>query len=315
MKTKQTNRFALCFFLYFMLSTTGIALWTASASLPTGLYLMVGQLAAFVPPILFYFAVTKQPVAKTLRLHPLSLKNILLILGMAVAIQPLISLLSLISSFFFPNLVEDTMTEVLETGPFLALLSVAVIPAFAEEFSTRGILLSGYENLGRWKSFLACGLMFSLMHMNPQQFLYTFATGVLFCFLVERTDSIFASVLPHFLINGGTVAAVFYEAAQSSLAELPVSEISSRDTLFILIGAAILSVPALLLLVYLFLKNNPQKRQPVHSAANIDPDILAEQYPEENFQLILPKERFFTLPVLAVLVLYFIFGFLPFLGQ
>ena len=62
-------------------------------------------------------------------------------------------------------------------GFFYSLLSVAILPAFCEEFIHRGMLLSSYNKLGFKKAVLISGLMFGLIHLNVGQFFYATIIG------------------------------------------------------------------------------------------------------------------------------------------
>jgi hypothetical protein len=82
------------------------------------------------------------------------------------------------------------------------VLVVALTPAICEEFTVRGIILSGYKKTNINKAAVITGFMFAVLHLNPSQFLYTFALGVILAYLVSVTDSIFASMICHFIFNG-----------------------------------------------------------------------------------------------------------------
>ena len=134
------------------------------------------------------------------------------------------SLLSYLTALFFPNPVEQSVGGIQSSGFLVSFVAVAVLPAVFEECFSRGILLSGYHFLGKYKAQFACALLFGLLHLNPQQFPYAFIVGFIFAFLVERTNSIFASILPHMIINGTTIFSIFAtssETVTTAAAELP----------------------------------------------------------------------------------------------
>ena len=293
-ETTRTNRFALLFFIYFLGASFALAALPDTAALSDGAYMLLSQAVCFLPPVFFYFLYTKKPLRQTLRLNPLGWKNILLILLFGFAIQPFMSFLSFLTSLFFPNPVEESMEGMLFSGFWISLLSVAVLPALLEEITMRGIVLSGYGYLGKWRAALYCALLFGLLHMNPQQFPYAFFVGFIFCFLVERTDSIFASILPHFLINGTTVVSMFLSPSTAS----PVTEEFSTVALFLSVSLlALLSLPVLALLLYLFLKVNPPKTE-----------LLLMD--ENGFPY---RERFITPSILLIFGIYILFGLVPYL--
>lgn len=292
-ETKLTNRFFLFFLLYFLGASLGLAVLPFFGGLSDEAYMLLAQPVCFLPPIALYFLISKKPVKATLRLNRLSGANIILVCMFAVAVQPIMSLLSYATSLFFPNPVEQSIGSIEASGLAVALLSVAVLPAFLEEISVRGILLSGYQLLGKRKAALVSALLFGLLHMSPQQLPYAVFVGFLFCFLVERTNSIWASILPHFIINATTVVAIFIEpdAATAALAE----EMTEGMTLFYLTGQALMTLPGLCLLLYLFLKINPAPAEPM---------LLQEDGTPY-------RERFLTPAMVVVFLTYLLFGILP----
>ena len=292
-ETRRTNRFALLFFLYFMGASVAIAMVPFVRELSDSAYMLLAQLICFLPPLAFYFFYTKKDIRKTLRLNPLDWKNALIIFSFGVSIQPIMSLLSYLMSLFFPNPVEQSITGIQESGLIISLLSVAIIPALLEEAFSRGILMSGYQFLGKWKAALVSALLFGLLHMNPQQLPYAFVVGFIFCFLVERTDSLYASILPHMVINATTVFSIFTEGAGTGPVELEQSVI-----LVTLLMMALFSLPWLAVLLYLFLKINPPKAE--------------LQLMDESGQVY--KERFLTPSMIVIFLLYLAFGLFPYLS-
>ncbi len=115
-------------------------------------------------------------------------------------------------SFVIPVPVEvlEAMAEFLTTDDpirFLWLLVlVAAIPAVAEEFVFRGVVLSGLrDRLGTAGAVVGSALIFGLFHLSPQtafRFLPTFWLGILLAWVVVETRSIWVGVLLHFLNNG-----------------------------------------------------------------------------------------------------------------
>ena len=292
-ETKRTNRFALLFFLYFMGASVALAMVPFVREMSDSAYMLLAQLISFLPPLVFYFRYTKKDVRKTLRLNPLGWKNALIIFSFGVSIQPIMSLLSYLMSLFFPNPVEQSIEGIQQSGLILSLLSVAVIPAILEEVFSRGILLSGYHFLGKWKAAFVSAMLFGLLHMNPQQLPYAFVVGFIFCFLVERTDSLFAGILPHMVINGTTVFSIFTEGAGTGPVEMEQSVI-----IVALLLMALLSLPWLAVLLYAFLKINPPR---------MELELMDEK--GKVYQ-----ESFLTPAMFGIFILYFICGILPFLS-
>ena len=289
-ETRRTSLFALLFFIYFIGISFLTALLPGLSQLSDSTYMLLTQAICFLPPLVLYFKLSKKNIKETLRLHPLGWKNVLLILSFGISIQPLMSLLSYLTSLFFPNPVDQSVSGIQSSGLLLSLVSVAIFPAVFEEIFSPGILLSGYHFLGRRKAAFACALLFGLLHMNPQQFPYAFAVGFMFAFLVERTDSLFASVLPHLIINGTTIFSIFATSNETA-------ELSQGSPLLSLILGTLISLPWLAVLLYLFLKENPPKEElPLM-------DETGKPY----------RERFLSPSIFMIFAIFAVFGLLPYL--
>lgn len=292
LETRQTNRFALLFFLYFIGVTLGLAFFPPFYSLSYAEQSTLDYVLAFLPPIYFYFLFTKKSPRKTLRLKPLGWKNLVLVVLLSFAVKPLMAFFSYFSQLFFPNPVEASSDAIYSSSFLPMLFTIAVLPAVFEELVMRGIVLSGYRSFGTLKASLATGFLFAMLHLSPQQFLYAFCVGALFCVLVQRTGSIFSSMIPHFLINADTVIGIFSAGTDTSAAVSPPATI-----LFIYVSIfALLSLPILAGLLYLFFKVNPLPAEPAAPLTEKDP---------------LPKARFFTPSILLLCVVYILLGILP----
>lgn len=297
-ETRRTNLFALLFFIYFIGVSFGLAYIPALSALSDGTYMLLAQVICFLPPVVLYFVITKKDVKQTLRLNPLGWKNILIMLSFGVSIQPLMSLLSYVTALFFPNPVEQSMDGIQASGFLLSMLSVAIIPAVLEEVFSRGILLSGYSFLGKKRAAFVCALLFGLLHLNPQQLPYAFVVGFIFCFLVERTDSLYASILPHMVINGTTIFSIFAdETAAAAETAAMAAEMSESMILVYLFLMALISIPWLAVLLFLFLKINPPREEIVLM--------------DENGGVY--QERFLSPSIITIFAIYAVFGLLPYL--
>lgn len=164
--------------------------------------LFLSQILFLVVPAVIYFVVTRQSIGNTLKLNKITITDIVIILAIAFLSQPVASFLSALTNAFFKNIVNDVIKN-LNKVPYITQLGViALTPAICEEVTIRGIVLSGYKNISNWKAAIMTGLLFGILHLNPQQFLYAFVLGILFAYLVRITNSIFSSMVCHFAFNG-----------------------------------------------------------------------------------------------------------------
>ncbi len=124
--------------------------------------------------------------------------------------MPLTTLINAISMLFVDNTVMALSGQILGVAFPVMLFFMAVVPAFCEETLFRGIVYGGYRKHGdKFAAVLASGFLFGVMHMNLNQALYAFAIGVLLALLLEATNSIWPTVLFHFVYNAQSCTLMF----------------------------------------------------------------------------------------------------------
>lgn len=81
------------------------------------------------------------------------------------------------------------------------ILTVAILPAFAEEFAFRGIVMGVLRPFSEGLAIFVSSAAFALMHGNFVQLPFTFCCGVVFAFIDIKTNSLLPSIIVHFLNN------------------------------------------------------------------------------------------------------------------
>lgn len=163
--------------------------------------LITSHVVLFVLPTIIYILVTRQKFKEALRLNKISGKEILLSFALAFLAQPVMLFFSYIASFFSNNDVAVMLDTLSKTPLWLMILMIGVTPAISEEITIRGIVLSGYKFKSKHTAAVMSGLMFGILHLNMHQFLYAFAMGVIFAYLVMATNSLIPAMIAHFTIN------------------------------------------------------------------------------------------------------------------
>ena len=100
----------------------------------------------------------------------------------------------------------------------LAVISTAVLPAVLEEMSFRGILLERLRPLGDRFAVVVSALLFGLAHGNIVQIPFAFLLGLLFGYIVVRTNNIWLAIVLHFLNNGMSVVFEYVRLVNPSVA-------------------------------------------------------------------------------------------------
>ncbi|MBU6137368.1 CPBP family intramembrane glutamic endopeptidase [Clostridium tertium] len=236
----------------------------------TRIILFLNHVILFLLPAVIYIIATKSSFKETLKLNKLHWQDTLLIILLAFVVQPIMTFFSLIATFFFNNEIGSFISEITSTPYVFLLALVALLPAITEEVTIRGIVLSGYENKNKYVSAIVTGLFFGILHLDPQQFLYAAVLGFILALVVRVTNSIFSSMIMHFIINGTSVTmAKLVDYITKGLpvtnqsAELTLKNISSSEklVLFIMYGAIAVTFSIFVFLIIYWLEKLNSKRR------------------------------------------------------
>jgi len=177
-------------------------------------YYSIIMTVAFVglPPLL-YMLLRRMNVPKVVRIHRLGIGEFFLVVGMAVFGYGVINVLTLIWVLFLSQIGPPRVPQLppIQTGRefLLAVVSVCVVPALVEEFMFRGLILRGYERLGRALSVILTGVLFGILHMSLATIPSIILLGIMITYTVHRTNSLWAGVTYHFVHNFISVS-LFY---------------------------------------------------------------------------------------------------------
>ena len=176
------------------------------------LQLVFSQLIFAIPAIL-YFVYSKKDKKKGLeflRFKKIRFSNILLCILIYICLSPVLNFLNAVSLLYSSNVISSVMFSVTDEVPFVVgLLIIAIVPAFLEEFTYRGVFYNTYRLAAGFGAALLSGLLFGLVHGNLNQFTYAFVLGVIFALIVEATDSIWSTMIVHALVNAMSVVTIY----------------------------------------------------------------------------------------------------------
>ena len=267
------------------------------------LMLLISHVITFIFPAIIYLIITKQSIKDVLKLNKLYFKDSLLIILLAFVCQPIMTFFSLISQFFFENEIGNFVTGIVDSPYIILILLISVLPAITEEITIRGVVLSGYEDKNIYLACSITGLLFGIMHLDPQQFLYAAVLGFVLALVVRITNSIFASALIHSLINGTSITlqkllslipestSVMEQATEVSLRSLAASEKIFMAIFYGLIALAF-GIAAYFIIRKLAELNI---RRGV-----ISKDELSIKYSKSN-------ERVFNIQFIAIIIIYLLY--------
>ncbi len=202
MKTfKLGNRFILFTMIYMLVVPILIGILQALflvRDFSGAWYKIIEHSIILLGPILFFF---KKEKNISILKGKLKIKEIFLLILLSICIKPLVSLTNLISQFFVKNHIAEATESLNNETLIIYLIAIALVPALFEELISRGIIINYYVKQSVKSTILISGFFFGMMHYNINQFVYAFLLGVLLCYIVLITESIFSSIIIHFFIN------------------------------------------------------------------------------------------------------------------
>jgi membrane protease YdiL (CAAX protease family) len=114
----------------------------------------------------------------------------------------------------FKRLLEETYRLlVMARSPWeflFVVITVALMPAFAEEFLFRGLIQRTLEGTtGGLRAAVITGIVFGAYHLNPFTFVPLAALGIYFGFIVYRSNTISLAIAAHFFNNAIAATAAY----------------------------------------------------------------------------------------------------------
>lgn len=171
---------------------------------PTNIRLVFVQVMLILPT-LCYLYIKKLNIREALRIRKIRWMNVPLLIVFAFLILPLLAVCNAVSMLFSSNVISGTVGDVLDRVPLLfSVVFIALIPCILEESVYRGMFYNEFRKIRPLQAAVLSGLLFGLMHMNFNQFLYAFALGCILPLVIEATDSIVATMIIHFTINANS---------------------------------------------------------------------------------------------------------------
>jgi uncharacterized protein len=174
--------------------------------------IVISQIFIILLPPIILIKVLKFNVKKTLRLHRVSIKNLILSLSLLIFSYPLIMVINTIFILISKQNLNEFQAPYIpaaQNPPQLLffIFIIGLLPGICEEVLMRGFILKGFENLGVKWALLLSSALFGLMHIDFLRIFPTFLLGLIIAFTVYRTNSLFTGMFLHFFNN--SVATIF----------------------------------------------------------------------------------------------------------
>lgn len=167
--------------------------------------IFISAFAAFIPGV-FYFLFSGTSISDAIKVKYVKFKLLipisLLGLGTAMFANTASNIVANNFSLFgLENNVNFSETTYTTLEKVLYVIAVSLVPALAEEFAFRGVLMGTLRKYGDAFAIISSAVLFGAMHGNISQIPFAFILGLLFAFVDCKTNSIIPSIIIHFLNN------------------------------------------------------------------------------------------------------------------
>lgn len=255
MNAKQVNRYFLTTIILQILSVAILVVFPFIREFDWRLTSVWDEVALVIPAFVF-LAVSGEKWGNALGLRRIRFTSVLMTFLFIMMTLPLANAAGGFSQIFTDNIVVEASAYMAGSSFISVFFLIAVLGPLCEEIAFRGFVFRGYRSgAGFWRAAIASAFLFGLMHMNLNQFIYTFVVGILLALLTEATGSIWPGFFYHMFFNAIAVFAMYgdpsFAEGTGTLAE-PDTEMLLYYTGAQFALGIILLIPAACVLVWLF---------------------------------------------------------------
>lgn len=143
----------------------------------------------------------------------------------------------------FPQSADNVVTvfsDLMDGNIFAVLFVMAVTPAICEEMMFRGMIFHGMKAKYRTAAaIVSVAVLFGLYHMSLVKFIPTGLLGLVLCYTVYVTDSIYPAMLMHFINNALSVLISCYPERLETVFPMFYHDTLTVSDVLILLGAGL----------------------------------------------------------------------------
>ena len=257
MNSKKANRLFLSVVLLHFVLIALLIVISPFFSLGIIGNLLVSQTIILAPALISIWFGKEKIKSCDLGFRKIRISTMFLIALYTLLCMPLVTVVNAISMLFVDNTVLALSSEILELPFAPALFLIAMFGPFSEELVFRGVIFNAYKKDGNLLgAVLLSALTFGFMHMNFNQAGYAFVIGIALAFALIATNSIWAPIIMHFIINAQSVCMMYLsEFLMPGSMAAEASDLGKEELLMTIgiygVVAAVTTVLAICLLIYI----------------------------------------------------------------
>lgn len=163
------------------------------------------QFLVYLLPLAFYCRMRGLNLVSQIRARSVPAKKIPFLVIVAMILFTAIVLLRYIGLFFLDSAFVDTPGALYvpmdNSSTFLVLFCNVLLPALFEESLFRGLLLEEYRSFGPVWAISVSSVMYAMVHLSAENFLYYLLVGVALGLITVVSDSIIPALVLHIVLN------------------------------------------------------------------------------------------------------------------
>lgn len=167
--------------------------------------LLITQIFAILLPVFLTLQILKLPAKGILRLKVPRIKEVILVLLIAIPSTILLTLAAQLSNTIlpFPEEYIQQMENIFELDNLIwrSFLIIAIVPAICEELLFRGLMPHFFKKYGFKANVVFTALLFAAFHLDPYRFFTVFLLGLLLGYITLRSGTIYNSMISHAINN------------------------------------------------------------------------------------------------------------------
>ncbi len=283
--------------------------------------IIITQYIVILLPAILFMLIKKYKFKEVLRLNKISAKQVILSALIPIFAYPIglfFNYMTIIIISLFGDLQPSPIPIPENVSMFLvSILLIAVTPGICEEIMFRGVIFSAYERIGAKKAIIITGLLFGLFHFDIQNILGPAFLGILFAYMVYKTNSIYVSMIAHAVNNSialilmtlaGRLEGVANElqGIQQSQEALPMPEMKAMLIFFVFLTMFAVSAS---LIVYFLLKALTKASIENKNENSMENNVIEVEKEKIGFLHILP------IVVVLILFVYSSYSYLKFIME
>ncbi|MFT9496871.1 CPBP family glutamic-type intramembrane protease [Anaerosolibacter sp.] len=278
--------------------------------------LVITEYVLVLLPVIVFLKIKGESIKDMLRLNPLRAKHGALIMLITLFSYPVALFFNLIAMTIMSNFGKLEQLPVPVADNFkdyiILMLIISVSAGICEEVFFRGLMMRGYERLGKANAIVLSSVLFGVFHFNLQNLLGPIVLGLIFGYLVYQTDSLYAGIIGHMTNNGFAVTLgyglmqlqkILGNAVDASAQAMP-NTMQLMMATFVVGFFAVLGGTAAFLLLRIIIKDTKEGNERNRVEETLDDEDLEEQSPVEKVSV-----ASFT-PVFITLIIFVILGYL-----